>query len=166
MGKAGKPIEVLYRDIESESDFEGKKIESVRAYCFYKNQLVVVHEKEGHWGIPGGKIEDGENVREGARREIMEESNMKVTKMRLVGIQEVKKPDGSDGGFYVRVACLVEPYGDFKTDPAGEVTEIKLIDPSTSIQLADAHWGKIAERMLERSLELKKVMELEVDFVK
>jgi hypothetical protein len=63
------------------------------------------------------------------------------------------------------MVCLVEPNGDFKTDPAGEVTEIKLIEPSAIISLADSHWGEMANRMLERATDLKNQIELEVSFV-
>lgn len=162
--KTGNILPVLYRDIDGEKDFEGLKINSIRAYCFIKDQLVVVREAEGYWGLPGGRVEDGEKVREATRREVMEESNMKISKMRFVSIQEVVFPEGP-AYHVVRMICLVEPNGDFKTDPAGEVTEIKLIDPSTFIQLSDAHWGKVADRMLERALELKKVLDAEVEFV-
>lgn len=164
IGKEGQPLPVFYRDIESEKNFEGVKIDSIRAYCFYKDQLVVVREAEGHWGLPGGKVEDGEDVREATRREILEESNMKITKMRFVSIQQVVFPKGP-AYHVVRLACLVEPIGDFKTDPAGEITEIKLIEPSEIIQLADTHWGEMANRMLERAVSFKNQMELEVAYV-
>lgn len=49
IGRHGKPLHVIYKDIENEKDFEGIKIESVRGYCFYNNKIVVVHESKGHW---------------------------------------------------------------------------------------------------------------------
>ncbi|HEY9480975.1 MAG TPA: NUDIX domain-containing protein [Candidatus Paceibacterota bacterium] len=163
-GKEGRLLPVLYRDVDSEKDFEGIKIDSIRAYCFYNEQLVVVREPEGHWGLPGGSVEEGEHVKDAAHREVMEETNMKILGMRFVSIQQVVFPTGP-AYHVVRVACLVEPIGEFKADPAGEVTEIKLIEPTAIISLADSHWGKMAERMLERAVDLKRVMETEVGFV-
>jgi ADP-ribose pyrophosphatase YjhB (NUDIX family) len=164
IGKStGEVFNAVYRDIEGEKDFEGKKIVGVRAYCFYQNKLVIVHESKGHWNIPGGGIEDGESVRDGIRREVKEETNMKINKMRYVGIQETHEMQGIK--YYVRVVCLVEPDGDFKSDPAGEVVETKLIDPDLCVSIADVNWGKIAERMLQRALELKIQMQGELDFV-
>ena len=161
---SGKPFEAYYRDIDSEKDFEGIKIQAARAYCFYKDKLVVVHELKGHWGLPGGQIEDGENVRDGLRREIKEETNMNVLRMRFIGFQEAK--DSEKTTYYVRAVCLVEPYGEFVKDPANEVTEIKLIDPAECCDLADANWGRIGERMLERALEQKKLIQMELDAIK
>lgn len=158
-GKDGLVLPVIYQDIEGEQDFAGKKIDSIRAYCFYKGKLVVVREPEGHWGLPGGSIEDGEGVADSAHREVMEETNMKIINMRFVSVQEVIFPTGPQY-HVVRVACIVEPIGDFKADPAGEVTEIKLIEPDGIIALADSQWGKMAERMLERALRFKGEMEV------
>src|SRR3989344_2628502 len=45
-----------------------------------------------------------------------------------------------------------EPYGEFISDPAGSITEIKLIDPKDYKQYFD--WGKIGDRILERALEM------------
>jgi ADP-ribose pyrophosphatase YjhB (NUDIX family) len=162
--ESGQEFKIIYNDVDSDKDFQGKKIESVRAYCFYNNQLVVVRELAGHWGIPGGGLEAGEDFRNGIRREVVEETNMKITKMRLVGMHETIRPSG-ESVFHVRVVCLVEPNGDFKNDPGGEVSEIKLIDPSTFIQLGDFQWGKMADRMLERAVAFKKLMETEVRYV-
>lgn len=41
----------------------------------------------------------------------------------------------------------------FVSDPAGSVTEIKLVDPADYRQYFD--WGEIGDRILERALELK-----------
>ncbi|MES2215770.1 MAG: NUDIX hydrolase [Patescibacteria group bacterium] len=152
----GQPLEATYKDIDDERDFSGLPIWGARAYCFYGDKLVVVHENKGHWNLPGGGIEDGEDVSVGIHREIKEETNMRVLKMRYVGLQEAHQADGLH--YYVRAVCLVEPEGDFLNDPGGEVMETKLIDPSECIQLTDAHWGKIGVRMLERALELKEEM--------
>ena len=54
----------------------------------------------------------------------------------------------------VRMFCIVEPYGDFVSDPDGDVTEIKLIDPKDYKQYFD--WGEIGDRIVERAVEMKK----------
>ncbi len=157
---SGKPFLAIYHDIGSEKDIEGKEIIGARAYCFYEDKLVIVHESKGHWNLPGGGIEDGEDIRDGIHREVKEETNMRIHKMRFVGLQEAHEPEGVR--YYVRAVCLVEPNGDFKDDPGKEVTEIKLIDPTECIGMTDAHWGRIAERMLQRALELKGQMQAEL----
>lgn len=161
--KTGTPAEVIYRDIESEQDFEGKEIEGARAYCFCGDKLVLVHEAKGHWNLPGGGIEEGEDVRSGIQREVKEETNMTVTQMKLIGLHEVRWDDGTK--YYIHAACLVEPDGAFTADPAGEVTEIRLIDPNDCFKMIDAGPSQISDWVYKRALELKKEMQSRVDFV-
>lgn len=159
----GQVFDVVYKDIESELEIAGKNISGVHAHCFYKDKLVIVYsESKGYWGPPGGNVEKGENIRDAIRREIKEETNMKVTKMRFIGYQDIFKPEGVVS--QARPVCIVEPYGDFITDLDGDVTEIKLIDPKDSKKYFD--WGKVGDHLMERSVEAKTQMELEIDYVK
>jgi len=157
--KENQVFKIIYNDVDDDMTFAGKKIESVRAYCFYQDKLVIVHESAGHWGIPGGGIDEGESAENGIIREVIEEANMKIVKMRSVGMHETIRPSGVSA-FHARVVCLVEPIADFQEDPAGEVTEIKLIDPKEFIPLCDSQWGEMADRMLERALQFKEEMKL------
>lgn len=158
---SGQEFKIIYNDLDDISDAEGKNVIGVYAYCFYKDQLVIVNEKGGYRGNPGGGLEKGEGIIAGIHREVREEANMKITKLKPIGIHETVRPSG-ESVHYVRFACLVEPLGDFEKDPDGDVGEIKLIDPSEFIELCDSQWGKMAERMLERAIKTKKQMEAEI----
>jgi len=48
---------------------------------------------------------------------------------------------------------VVEPLGEFDSDPDGDITEIKLIDPEECKQYFD--WGIIGDRTKVRALEIK-----------
>ena len=48
--------------------------------------LLQKREDNGFWGLPGGGIDIGETVEQGAIREVLEETGLKVTVKRLVGI--------------------------------------------------------------------------------
>ena len=48
--------------------------------------LLMKRSDNGHWGLPGGFLEPGESVREGARREVREETGFEIEMGRLVGI--------------------------------------------------------------------------------
>ena len=40
----------------------------------------------GYWGLPGGRVDIGESVEQGAIREVLEETGLHVTVKRLIGI--------------------------------------------------------------------------------
>jgi ADP-ribose pyrophosphatase YjhB (NUDIX family) len=159
--RSGQIITVWYRDIDSESDVKGREINSVHAYCFCGDKLVVVYsEKKGYWTPPGGGVEIGESVRDAVVREVKEETNMKVLKQRFVGFQEIVEPGRIVN--QTRSVCLVEPYGPFVEDPDDrEITKIELIDPKDYKKYFD--WREIGDHIMERVLQLKAQMDLEID---
>ena len=76
---------------------------------------------------------------------------MKVLKQIPIGYQEVFNPDGTID-CQLRSFCIVKPIGEFVSDPAGSVTEIKLIDPKDYKRYFN--WGKIGDRIMERATEI------------
>ncbi len=158
INRSGQTLEVTYRDIESEKGLGGKKISAVHAYCFYQDKMVVVYAADkGYWTLPGGSVEEGESPRDATRREVKEESNMRVIKQHFLGYQDIFEPAGIMA--QTRSVCLVEPYGDFVADPDGDITEIKLIDPRNYKQYFD--WGIIGDHLMKRALEIKAQMDFE-----
>ena len=161
--RSGQVLDVVYNDIESELDFKDKNIHSAKAYCFYKDKLVVVYEtQKGYWDPPGGAVEPNEDVRNTVRREVQEETNMKVVKQRFIGYQEVFEPLKTL--CQTRSVCIVETLGDFVKDPDGDISEIKLIDPKDYKQYFD--WGEVGDRLMERALQAKAQMDLEMNYIK
>jgi ADP-ribose pyrophosphatase YjhB (NUDIX family) len=148
---AGQTLSVVYNDVYDVRDFVGKNIEGVHAYCFYGDKLVLVysHAKK-HWTPPGGGVEVGEDVETAVRREVAEETNMKVLWQQLIGCQDVSKP----AGIYsqTRSVCIVEPNGPFVSDPDGDISKIALIDPKDYKQYFD--WGEIGDHIMKRALDL------------
>ena len=51
-----------------------------------KRLLLMKRSDSGYWGIPGGAVEPGEVVEEAARRETLEETNLRVSEMSLFGV--------------------------------------------------------------------------------
>ncbi len=160
--RSGQVLGVLYRDIESERDLGDKKISGVHAYCFYKDTLVVVYaEEKGYWTPAGGGVEEGESVQDAVRREVKEETNMRVLEQRLIGYQDISEPERVVT--QTRSVCLVEPYGAFVSDPDGDITKIELIDPKYYKRYFD--WGIVGDHIMQRALEIKAVMDSEVEYV-
>jgi ADP-ribose pyrophosphatase YjhB (NUDIX family) len=145
---------VEYSDTDSFDDLDYGLCRQVYGICFCEDKLVIGYGgQKKNWGLIGGTIEKGETFEQTLKREIQEESNMEVLRCIPVGYQKVT--DTRDGSyiFQLRYACVVRPLGPFVLDPAGGITEIKLIDPKDYKKYFD--WGRIGERMIERSLGLR-----------
>lgn len=152
----GKKVEAVYRDIDGIKELGSLPIHSVHAVCFYQGKLVLVYsKKKDTWGPPGGGVEKGEGVEVAVIREVHEETNMRVIKQAIIGLQDNTEFDGKKVT-QTRSVCLVEPYGEFVADldADGDVTEIKLIDHKDYKKYFDC--GANGDRMIERALEVVK----------
>lgn len=142
-----------YHDVDSFLDLPLEKCQQCYAVCFYYNKMVIVYnEKKNTWGLVGGTIEKGETLEETLRREVKEESNMEIISFLPLGFQKAIDTRDNDFVYQLRYVCTVRPYGEFVTDPAGSITEIKLIDLKDYKKYFD--WGEIGERVLRRAEEL------------
>jgi|SRR3989344_6452759 len=149
--KDGRVWDIFYyEELDPMQNLEGKVLQGVHAYCFYKNKMVLVKQPRSGWMPPGGHIEEGETIEETVVREVKEETNMKVLHQELIGFNDFYEPDRIVR--QTRSFCIVEPYGDFISDPGEDITEIKLIDPKDYKQYFD--WGEIGDRLVERALEI------------
>jgi ADP-ribose pyrophosphatase YjhB (NUDIX family) len=152
-----KSFSVIYRDIDSESELEGRKVSGVHAWCFCGDKMVIVYNKKKDlWTPPGGGVEEDENCVDAMIREVKEETNMNVLKWKFVGYQDITEPKGVST--QARFVCIVEPHGDFIEDPdEGDVTEIKLID-AEEFNKKYFNWGEIGDHITKRALELRSKM--------
>lgn len=123
--KDGKLIKGFYEDVDDFSHLPKDKVRSVAAFCYLNGQILIV-KNEGNWEPVAGHVEAGESLEEALVREVKEESNMKVLKSFPVGYLYTYDHDI----YQARYLCVVEPYGEFLKDPAGEVTEIKPVKPA------------------------------------
>lgn len=117
----------------------------------------------GEWSIPGGALEVGETVREGAVREAREETGLTVEPAELLGVYDRVLRDGDGRVLYHyvlvdflcrRVAGEPRPAGDadearwFTQEEAGKLPLAK--DTAEVIRLAFEKAGRIATARLGR----------------
>ncbi len=130
---------------------DNKTVQSVVGFCFWKDKLLIVKDGlKNTWSPVGGSIESGETFEQAIIREALEEANVKVLRVSPLGYQSVD--EGKPLFYQLRYYCLVEPYGDFESDPDGDITEIKWIDPKDYKQYFD--WGSVGEYLVEEAVRL------------
>lgn len=152
----GETINYTYYEDDPTKNLDGKKLVSVQAYCFCGDKMVVVYtEKKKSWSTPGGKIESGETIEEATAREVREETNMDVVFQKIIGYIDFYEKDKITR--QTRSFCLVEPLGDFTSDPDDDITEIKLIDPEDHKK--HFNWGIVGDHVMKKAIELKKEQE-------
>lgn len=154
----GKKYPLIYEDKDDFNDLPYEKCTQVYGVCFCDGKVVLgFSRKMQKWSLLGGNIEPNEKVEDTLKREVQEESNMKVLKCWPIGYQKL----ADDSKYQLRYACLVEPFGPFVTDPDASdghgVDRITLIDPKDFKKYID--WGKIGNRLIKRAIELVKLGE-------
>lgn len=86
----------------------------------------------GLWSIPGGLVEVGETLREAARREVEEETGIKVKIGELLDVTEniIVDENGRVKFHYVLIDFRAEPAsGDEKLTPSSEALEARWFTP-------------------------------------
>jgi ADP-ribose pyrophosphatase YjhB (NUDIX family) len=99
---------------------------------------------KGRWSVPGGRVEPGETDEEATAREVLEETGVRVSVERLVGVVEREAP----AGVYVIRDYACRPLGgDVRAgddaDDAGWFTaaELRALDTSPGLVEALESWG-------------------------
>ncbi len=108
----------------SESGYQTPKIDT-RAVIIKDNKILLVHENNGTWSLPGGWCDVTETIKSNTEKEVREEAGLNVKATKLIALQDRNKhnpPLYAYGVCKVFVLCELLG-GEFVTNI--ETTEIK-----------------------------------------
>jgi 8-oxo-dGTP diphosphatase len=111
---------------------------------FKTGSIVLIHRKnppfKGKLALPGGFVEVGETVEDACIREVYEETNIRVTIKKLIGV--FSSPNRDPRGHNISIAFLCEPLTGSEKPLAkddAESLEIVNFTDISSLQLAFDH---------------------------
>ncbi|WP_306250851.1 NUDIX hydrolase [Parvularcula sp. IMCC14364] len=86
---------------------QNKSIKPAVGAVVFRGQEVLLVKRgrpplQGHWSIPGGKIEFGEAAEDAVRREVMEEAGIEIEVIGLIDVFEAL-PQKDEGGHYIMI---------------------------------------------------------------
>jgi 8-oxo-dGTP diphosphatase len=79
---------------------------------------------KGHWVIPGGRVEHNEPLMEAARREVLEETNVKIRPVGIVGIRQRTHPEIPTDIYFLFAAAVEGVPAELKSSDPNEITEV------------------------------------------
>jgi ADP-ribose pyrophosphatase YjhB (NUDIX family) len=110
-------------------------LQAGRAYLARRD----IEPARGRWGIPGGFLELGESTQEGARREVEEETELRIEVGRLIGVYS--RPHAG----IVTIVFEADVVGG-RPEPAAETSEVRAFGPD------EIPWDELAFSTVESAL--------------
>lgn len=131
--------------------------------CFNSEGKIAIQKfKDDDWCLPGGTIENGEDQLAALKREFIEEVDIKIKNITLLGAQKVEylkghNPHPEKGGgdlFYqLRFYCEVDEVLPQTPDPdKGEIRDRMFVKPEEITNYFD--WGNTGKAIFKQAVDL------------
>ena len=121
--KTDLPVEKVYGLFCNESGYQTPKIDT-RAAVFIDGKILLVHENNGTWSLPGGWCDVDQSIASNTEKEVFEETGCTVHSKKLIAVQDWRRHNVVNyayGVIKIFVLCRYEG-GEFKDNI--ETTEI------------------------------------------
>ena len=128
--KTDIPVEKIYDLFCNETGYQTPKVDT-RAAVFVDGKILLVHENNGTWSLPGGWCDVDQSVASNTEKEVYEEAGCNVRAQKIIAIQDWRKHNVVNyayGVLKVFVLCQYE-HGEFAQNI--ETTEIGFFDRNT-----------------------------------
>lgn len=88
--KTDVPINKVYNLFCNETGYQTPKVDT-RGAVFIDGKILLVHENNGTWSLPGGWCDVDQSVASNTVKEIKEEAGLTVSAERLIAVQDWRK---------------------------------------------------------------------------
>lgn len=123
--KTGLPLNRVYDLFCNETGYQTPKIDT-RGAVFIDGKILLVHENDGTWSLPGGWCDVDQSVASNTEKEVREETGFVVSAQKLIAVQDWRRHNVTNyayGIIKIFVLCRYER-GTFRENI--ETTEIGL----------------------------------------
>jgi 8-oxo-dGTP diphosphatase len=103
----------------------------------------------GEWALPGGFVEEGEQVADAAPRELAEETGLEAGSLRLIGIYDT--PGRDPRGWTVSIAYLASVYSEVPVSGADDARDARWFHADFLPELAFDHATIVADALESRA---------------
>ena len=124
------PVTRVYDLFCNETGYQTPKVDT-RAAVFVDGKILLVHENNGTWSLPGGWCDVDQSVASNTVKEVKEETGFAVTAEKLIAVQDWRKHNVTNyayGVVKIFVQCKYES-GEFEDNI--ETTGIAFFDEDT-----------------------------------
>ncbi len=84
------PVDTVMKFFCNETGYQTPKVDT-RAAVFQNGKILLVHEKNGTWSLPGGWCDVNQSVASNVIKETLEEAGLEVTPEKLIAVQDWRK---------------------------------------------------------------------------
>lgn len=121
--RTGLPTDKIYGLFCNESGYQTPKVDT-RAAVFLYGKILLVHENNGTWSLPGGWCDVDQSIASNTEKEVREETGFSVTAKKLIAVQDWRKHNVTNYAYGVLKAFVMCEYNGGKFEENIETTEI------------------------------------------
>lgn len=125
--KTDIPVNKIYDLFCSETGYQTPKVDTSAA-VFIDGKILLVHENNGTWSLPGGWCDTDQSVASNTEKEVFEETGFNVRAERIIAVHDWRKHNVTNYAYGVVKIFMLCKYesGEFKDNI--ETTETRLFD--------------------------------------